>query len=166
MLIVSNEQSALAQLASPTRAFAFRKAARCSCAAERLMLEVRHVGRHVEHTHRVGMAETTLPALDRDNGRAGRDNAQVKRRAQTVSDAVVNLHEQFSKPSSAFIGDTHVGLPLRRINPARLGIPERIAPTVQVNLPRSLLIPGDCGAKKSGRWHSLEWIIRTGDDWA
>lgn len=38
---------------------------------------------------------------------------------------------------------THVGLPLMILDASRLGVPERIAATVQVDLPRSLLISRD-----------------------
>jgi hypothetical protein len=72
------------------------------------------------------VSKTALPALDRNHRRAGPDNLELERAAQAEPDTVV-----------------HVPLPLRRLDAAGLGVPERIAAAVEVDLARGLLVAGD-----------------------
>ena len=62
-------------------------------AAEGLQLQVSGVGGHRQDTERVGVAETALPALHSDDGRAGFDDVEVERAAQTEADTVVDLRQ-------------------------------------------------------------------------
>lgn len=62
-----------------------------SLATEGLHLQVGVVCRHGEYPQSVGVAETTLPALDGDDGRASFDDAELEGLAQTEPDTVVDL---------------------------------------------------------------------------
>ena len=95
--------------------------------AKGLHLEVSRVGGHREHAERVGVAEAALPALDGDDGRAGLEKVECNGVAEAEADAVVD-----------------VGLPLVRLDAARLGVPEGVASPVQVDLARCLLVASDC----------------------
>ncbi len=57
----------------------------------------------------------------------------------------------------------YIGLPLVAFNAARLGIPEGIASTVQVDLPRSLLVARHYGKKIRLR-RDANLLSHTGDD--
>lgn len=72
------------------------------------------------------MSEATLPALDGDDGRASPDDLELERAAQAEPNTVVDIP-----------------LPLRRLDATGLGVPERIAATVQVDLSGCLLVSGD-----------------------
>lgn len=62
-----------------------------SSGAQRLLSQVRVVRRHRQHTQRVRVAQSTLPALHRDDRGALLDQVQLERVAQTEPDAVVDL---------------------------------------------------------------------------
>ncbi len=65
--------------------------------------KVSGVGRHSEDTESVGVTEATLPSLDRNDGRSGSDNAQLKRISQAKANAVVHLAESVSKDAGSEI---------------------------------------------------------------
>ena len=64
------------------------------------------------------MAQTALPALDGDDGRARSDEVQLQSILQTKSDSVIDI-----------------GLPLVCLNASGLGVPEWVAASVEVDLP-------------------------------
>lgn len=94
--------------------------------AEGLHLEVSRVGGDGEDTEGVGVAKTTLPALNGDDGRAGLDDVELEGAAETEADTVVDID-----------------LPLVALDAPGLGIPERINAPVEVDLTRSLLVAGN-----------------------
>lgn len=59
--------------------------------AQRLLSQVCVIRRHRQHTQRVRVAQSTLPALHRDDRGALLDQVQLERVAQTKPDTVVDL---------------------------------------------------------------------------
>lgn len=59
--------------------------------AQRLELKVRSLSGHREHTKRVGVPKTALPALDGDDGATRRDDVELQRVAQSEANTVINL---------------------------------------------------------------------------
>ena len=72
------------------------------------------------------MSETSLPSLDGDDGLSRLDDAHGEGRLESEPDSVVD-----------------VGLPLGGVDPAGLGVVERVAASVEVDLSRRLLVSGD-----------------------
>jgi hypothetical protein len=96
------------------------------CTPQRHAFQIRRVGGHTQDPERVGVAQSSLPALDGNDRRARLDDLELERTAQAEPNPVV-----------------HIQLPLRRLDAARFGVPERIAAPVQVDLPRGLLVARD-----------------------
>lgn len=59
--------------------------------AERLLLQVSGIGGDGEDAEGVGVAETTLPALYGNDGRASLDDVELEGGAQTEANTVVDL---------------------------------------------------------------------------
>ena len=72
----------------------YRSAARIAAplvGAQRLLGQVRRIRGHGQDTERVGVAKTTLPALDCDDRRARLDDVEQERVPETETDTVVDL---------------------------------------------------------------------------
>ncbi len=72
------------------------------------------------------MPQSTLPALDGDDGSSRTDDPQLQGALEAKANAVVDI-----------------GLPLVVLDTSWLRVPEWVAATVQVDLARSLLVSGD-----------------------
>ena len=94
------------------------------------------------------MPKTALPALDGHDRRACRDDVELERVPKTKPDTVVDLQAARVRLADhkRFQLITYVRLPLVRLNAARLGVPEGIDTSVEVDLARGLLVAGDCNA--------------------
>lgn len=92
------------------------------------------------------MAKTTLPALNSNNRASWLDDVQLQCIAQTEADTVVDLYIEPVSTRAAKgvpILETHVRLPLVRLDAPRLGIPEWVAAPVEVDLTGGLLVTSD-----------------------
>ena len=63
----------------------------CLVSTQVLHLEVRGVSRDGEDTHRVGVAQAALPALNGDDRRSGLQQVQREGATETKPDTVVDL---------------------------------------------------------------------------
>ena len=97
-----------------------------SVRAQGLLRKVGRVRGHRQNAERVRVAKTALPALYSDDGAPRLDDVELEGIRETEADTVV-----------------HVGLPLVSLNTAGFGVPERIATSVEVNLPSGLLVASD-----------------------
>ena len=115
--------------------------------AQWLQLKISIVSRNRQDAHSVGVAKTTLPSLDSNNGSVGLDNLQSQSALQSKADTVVDLQKnpfnQLLKNSRYSRTLSYISLPLMSLYTARFRVPEWIASTVQVDLARGLLVPRD-----------------------
>ena len=61
--------------------------------AQWLQLKISIVSRNRQDAHSVGVAKTTLPSLDSNNGSVGLDNLQRQSALQSKADTVVDLQK-------------------------------------------------------------------------